>query len=72
MQTATVVRPRQQLAPPVRLDPAFSDPEAVVDLIEKGSPYKTLSAGGNLRGVVPQLLGAGRQGCVCRGGTVLL
>ncbi len=44
MQTATIVRPRQQLAPPVRLDPAFSDPEAVVDLIEKGSPYKTLSA----------------------------
>ncbi|TNE41720.1 MAG: hypothetical protein EP348_00650 [Alphaproteobacteria bacterium] len=37
-------RTRTQLAPPVRLDRAFDDPEAVVALIHKGAPYKTLSA----------------------------
>ncbi|MCC3304031.1 hypothetical protein [Sneathiella sp. HT1-7] len=40
----TIVRPKQLLAPPVRLDPAFDDPQGVIDLIKKGSPYKTLSA----------------------------
>ncbi|MCF8466533.1 MAG: hypothetical protein K9G33_03965 [Sneathiella sp.] len=38
------IRPKHLLAPPVRLDPAFDDPEGVVELIKKGSPYKTLSA----------------------------
>lgn len=40
----TIVRPKHLLAPPVRLDPAFDDPEGVLNLIKKGSPYKTLSA----------------------------
>jgi len=44
MGVEITVRPKHLLAPPVRLDPAFDDPEGVVDLIRKGSPYKTLSA----------------------------
>lgn len=44
MQRASVVRPRHPLAAPIRLDPAFDNSEAVVDLIRKGSPYKTLAA----------------------------
>lgn len=44
MTVALTIRPKNLLAPPVRLDPAFDDPEAVVRLIAKGSPYKTLSA----------------------------
>lgn len=44
MGIALTVRPKHLLAPPVRLDPAFDDPDGVVALIRKGSPYKTLSA----------------------------
>ncbi|MZR29859.1 hypothetical protein [Sneathiella litorea] len=44
MDTEVAVRPKHLLAPPIRLDPAFDDPQGVVDLIRKGSPYKTLSA----------------------------
>lgn len=41
---ARVVRPRHLLAPPVKMEKAFDDPEGIRALIEKGSPYKTLSA----------------------------
>ncbi|WP_340148525.1 hypothetical protein [uncultured Sneathiella sp.] len=44
MTVSLAVRPKHLLAPPVRLEPAFDDPDGVVDLIKKGSPYKTLSA----------------------------
>lgn len=44
MQTEPVVRPRHQLAPPLRLERAFDDPDAVVDLIHRGAPYKTIAA----------------------------
>ncbi|MCR9212915.1 MAG: hypothetical protein NXI13_04305 [Proteobacteria bacterium] len=37
-------RPKDLLAPPVKLDPAFDDPDGILDLIRRGSPYKTLSA----------------------------
>lgn len=39
-----VVRSQAMLAPPVRLDRAFDDPDAVLALIDKGAPYKTLAA----------------------------
>ncbi|MFK7966274.1 MAG: hypothetical protein AB8C46_20105 [Burkholderiaceae bacterium] len=32
------------MAPPVRLAPAFDNPDQVLDLIHKGAPYKTLAA----------------------------
>jgi len=44
MGIALTTRPKHLLAPPQKLDPAYEDPAGVVDLIKKGSPYKTLSA----------------------------
>lgn len=45
VQTADkVVRPTAMIAPPVKLSQAFDDPDTVLDLIAKGSPYKTLAA----------------------------
>jgi hypothetical protein len=44
MSTVPVVRPRQQIAPPKRLERAFDDPAAVVALIHRGAPYKTIAA----------------------------
>ena len=41
---AQLVRPKHLLAPPVKLDKAFDDPEGIRQLIQKGSPYKTLAA----------------------------
>lgn len=39
-----VVRSHEMLAPPVKLERAFDDPDAVLGLVDKGSPYKTLAA----------------------------
>lgn len=44
MQRLSVVRPRHQLAPPCLLDAAFADPDAVIALIRRGSPYRKLAA----------------------------
>ncbi len=41
MNAAHIVRSKELLAPPVKLDQAFDDGQAVLDLIDKGSPYKT-------------------------------
>jgi hypothetical protein len=38
------IRSKNLLAPPVKLEKAFDDPDRVVDLLKKGSPYQTLSA----------------------------
>lgn len=37
-------RPAAQLAPPVSLDVAFDAPGAVLDLVHRGAPFKTISA----------------------------
>ncbi len=39
-----IIRPKHLLAPPVKMERAFEDPDGVLNLIKKGSPYKTLSA----------------------------
>lgn len=39
-----IVRPKHLLAPPVRMESAFDQPDAIMALVEKGSPYKTLAA----------------------------
>ncbi|PHQ72324.1 MAG: hypothetical protein COB93_00630 [Sneathiella sp.] len=44
MGVSQTIRPKDLLAPPMRLDPAFDDPDGVIDLIRRGSPYKTLAA----------------------------
>jgi len=44
MQPVHVVRPKSMLAPPVRLEGAFEDPRAVIELIHRGAPYKTIAA----------------------------
>jgi hypothetical protein len=44
MGISQTIRPKNLLAPPVKLDSAFENPEAVMDLLKKGSPYKTLAA----------------------------
>ncbi len=44
MSTVPAVRPRTQIAPPLRLERAFDDPAGVVDLIHRGAPYKTIAA----------------------------
>ena len=44
MGISQTIRPKNLLAPPVKLDAAFENPEAVIDLLKKGSPYKTLAA----------------------------
>ena len=44
MTTMPAVRPRTQIAPPVRLERAFDDPEGVLELFRRGAPYKTIAA----------------------------
>lgn len=44
MNEQKIVRSQQMLAPPVKLTRAFDDPDAVLALIDKGAPYKTLAA----------------------------
>jgi len=44
MNSAVIVRSRNLLAKPVKLNTAFDDADGVIDLLKKGSPYKTLSA----------------------------
>lgn len=44
MSVASTQRSAVMLAPPVRLDQAFDDPESVFSLIEQGAPYKTITA----------------------------
>lgn len=44
MTALKLVRSTNLLAPPVRLEKAFDDPEGIMALIRKGSPYKTLAA----------------------------
>jgi len=41
MTPGQITRVRSQLAPPLKLDQAFDDAQAVRDLIDTGSPYKT-------------------------------
>ncbi|OUR77090.1 hypothetical protein A9Q83_12805 [Alphaproteobacteria bacterium 46_93_T64] len=41
---ARVIRPKTLLAPPMRMQPAFDNPEGIRALLEKGSSYKTLAA----------------------------
>lgn len=40
----TKLRPTSQMAAPLILDQAFDDPEAVLDLVRRGAPYKTQEA----------------------------
>ncbi|WP_148301862.1 hypothetical protein [Sneathiella glossodoripedis] len=42
--SSRITRPKNLLAPPIKLEKAFDNPEDIQDLIKKGSPYKTLSA----------------------------
>ncbi|WP_169569259.1 hypothetical protein [Sneathiella limimaris] len=42
--TERLVRSKSLLAPPVKLEKAFDDPDGILKLIAKGSPYKTLAA----------------------------
>jgi len=44
MSTIPAVRPSTQIAPPLRLERAFDDPDGVVELIHRGAPYKTIAA----------------------------
>ncbi|USG61510.1 hypothetical protein NBZ79_00780 [Sneathiella marina] len=44
MGISQTIRPKNLLAPPVKLDAAFENPDEVLDLFKKGSPYKTLAA----------------------------
>lgn len=44
MGAIPTIRPKNLLASPIKLEKAFEDPTAVIDLFKKGSPYKTLSA----------------------------
>lgn len=44
MSSVNIKRSEHQLAPPVRLPRAFSDPERVLELVRLGAPYKTLTA----------------------------
>ncbi len=39
-----MARPRSQLAPPKRLDRAFENPDALLDLVRRCAPYKTQEA----------------------------
>ncbi|MBL4665897.1 MAG: hypothetical protein JKY04_00870 [Sneathiella sp.] len=41
---APVTRSKNLLAPPLRMEPAFDDPKGIAALIDRASPYKTLSA----------------------------
>jgi hypothetical protein len=41
--TARIIRSKNLLAPPVRMEPAFDNPDGIMDLIRNGAPYKTLS-----------------------------
>ena len=44
MQHAHTQRSAQMLAPPVRLSPAFENPDLIKDLINAGAPYQTITA----------------------------
>lgn len=44
MSIIQAVRPAVQIAPPVRLERAFDDPDAVRGLIHAGAPYRTIAA----------------------------
>ena len=44
MNQHRIVRPKAQLARPVKLDRAFADPDGVLDLVRRGAPYKTQEA----------------------------
>lgn len=44
MKTTRLTRSKNLLARPIPLEPAFDNPEGIIDLIRRGSPYKTLSA----------------------------
>ncbi len=44
MSSVTSVRSKNLLAPPVTLTVAYDDADGIVELFNKGSPYKTLSA----------------------------
>lgn len=44
MTTIPIQRSRQMMVQPVRLDRAFEDPVIISKLIEKGAPYKTITA----------------------------
>jgi hypothetical protein len=41
---AVRTRPTEQLAPPTRIERAFADPRGVVELIQRGAPYRTIAA----------------------------
>jgi hypothetical protein len=44
MSAAQIQRTASMLAPPVKLPRAFNNPDQVLSLIEKGEPYKTITA----------------------------
>ena len=44
MQTRPIQRSRKMLAPPIKIPGAFDDPERVLSLVNKGAPYKTITA----------------------------
>ncbi len=39
-----IIRSKNLLAPPIKMDKAFDDADGIMDLIRKGAPYKTLAA----------------------------
>ncbi len=44
MSSTKIQRSATMLAPPIKLNPAFEDPDSVLKLINKGAPYKTITA----------------------------
>ncbi|MFT7246099.1 MAG: hypothetical protein ACI82A_003470 [Candidatus Azotimanducaceae bacterium] len=44
MTTTQIQRSATMLAPPIKLDPAFSHADAVINLIHQGAPYKSITA----------------------------
>jgi hypothetical protein len=44
MASVSVTRAAVQLAPPTVLDNAFDDPDCILDLFDRGAPYKSIAA----------------------------
>ncbi|MFT4798516.1 MAG: hypothetical protein ACI9B8_003344 [Sulfitobacter sp.] len=44
MTAAHIQRSATMLAPPIKIDPAFSNADAVINLIHQGAPYKSITA----------------------------
>ncbi len=44
MSSVRIQLSESMLAPPVKLEMAFANPDSILDLIDKGAPYKTITA----------------------------